>query len=441
MLTSKKKKLPIIKTINFKDKLVIDSVWSVFGNVFGKGIALLAGIFIARFLGKEVYGEYGIIRNTILSIGVFSTFGLGYTATKFISELRVKCPEQIPIFIKYSNKITFIFSGLMALILFVTADLISTYWLKIPHLGFSLRILSILIVFNAITTSQIGILSGFGKFKEIAKINTTIGFLTFIFSALLTYLYNLNGALLALLIVQVFNCAFNFFVVKSELKKYEKAVGGDKRMLKNILIFSIPVALQEAIYSVTTWLSSVFLIRYASIGDLGLYTVVVQWNAIILFIPGILRNVVLSHLSMSNSNFQDHSNILKKTIFINFISTLVPCMFVLIFSSEIAASYGISFNDLDQLISLSVFTTIFTSVSNVYAQAFTSLNRNWLMLLLRTIRDILTIISFIILTKYKILSGVLALITSGLIFSMMFLLISFIVYKNINNELNYNTHK
>lgn len=63
-------------------KLLTDSLWSLGGNVVGKGLALLADILVARFLGKDIYGEYGIIRNTILTIGVFSTFGLGYTATK-----------------------------------------------------------------------------------------------------------------------------------------------------------------------------------------------------------------------------------------------------------------------------------------------------------------------------------------------------------------------
>ena len=34
-----------------------DSFWALAGSALGKGLSLLAGIAVARFLGKEVYGE------------------------------------------------------------------------------------------------------------------------------------------------------------------------------------------------------------------------------------------------------------------------------------------------------------------------------------------------------------------------------------------------
>ena len=92
-----------------KNQLFKDSVWSLFGNVVGRGLALVSGIFVARFLGKDIFGEYGIIKNTILTIGVFSTFGLGYTTTKYIAEFKEFSRELIPLFVKTANKITLVF--------------------------------------------------------------------------------------------------------------------------------------------------------------------------------------------------------------------------------------------------------------------------------------------------------------------------------------------
>jgi O-antigen/teichoic acid export membrane protein len=184
------------------------------GNVIGKGLALVAGIVVARFLGKDVYGEYGIIRNTILTIGIFSTYGLGYTATRYVAHYKQNKPELIKPFIKIADKITFYFSGGMALLMFLLANFVAEHWLDAPHLATALRILSLLIIFNAISTTQIGVLAGFGKFKKIAMINTAVGLLTFLFSVLLTYFYDLNGALIALLLVQILNCLFNYRVVK-----------------------------------------------------------------------------------------------------------------------------------------------------------------------------------------------------------------------------------
>lgn len=420
---------------NIKEKLrgsqlFKDSFWSLTGNVIGKGLALVAGIVVARFLGKDVFGEYGIIRNTILTIGVFSTFGLGYTATKYVAEYRRYKPELIRVFIKTANKITLWFSGSMALMLFVFAPYVATQWLDAVHLAIPLRILSVLIIFNAITTTQIGVLSGFGRFKAIAQINSIVGVLTFLLSVLLTWLYDLNGALSALLIVQVVNCALNYFVVRKETAHLELK-SNDRKLTKEILSFSTPIALQEAVYSLTSWLSYLLLIKFASYGDLGMYSAAMQWNAIILFIPGILRNVVLSHLSSNTENEVHHNIILKQTIKINFISTVIPSIIITIASPWIAKLYGDNFNNLAGLISFAVFSTVFTSVSNVYTQAYLSKNKLWEMNIMRFIRDFGILILFYVLAKFTSINGVWLLIFSGMIFNVIFLILMSSIYRKI----------
>lgn len=420
----------LIKKIK-SNQLISDSIWSLFGNIIGKGLALLAGIFVARLLGKDIYGEYGIIRNTILTIGIFSTFGLGYTATKYIAEFKFNAPEKIKIFIKYAIQITLIFSALMSLLLFIFSKEVSIYLLDVKHLETPLRILAILIVFNALSSTQIGILAGFGKFKEIAKINSIIGILTFLFSIVLTYYEGLNGALLALLIVQVLNCVFNYILLRKQLNNDTNYIEHVPNLRRDILKFSTPIALQECIYSLTTWLSSILLIKFSNYGELGMYSAAMQWNAIILFIPGILRNVILAHLSSNVNNKVAHDQILNNTVKVNLISTLIPCIIISIFSGLISKSYGESFQGLAPLISIAVFSTIFTSISNVYAQAYTSLGKNWLMLLFRTLRDVLCLVLFIILNTYLLSKSSMLLISSNLLFNILFMLIIATYYNKI----------
>ena len=63
-------------TISFKDirqnlissSLFKDSFWAVFGNGLGYFLLLVAGIVIARFLGKDIYGEYGVVKTTMFHI-------------------------------------------------------------------------------------------------------------------------------------------------------------------------------------------------------------------------------------------------------------------------------------------------------------------------------------------------------------------------------------
>ncbi len=414
-----------------KNQLFKDSFWSLAGNVIGRGLALLAGILVARFLGKDVFGEYGIIRNTILTIGVFSTFGLGYTATKYIADLKTSKPFLIRTFISYAIQITLIFSGLMAVGLFIFAALISEELLGVAHLTLPLRLLSILIIFNALTTTQVGILSGFGKFKAMAKINMSMGILTFIFSGILAYYFELEGALLALLLVQVLNFLFNFFLVKKNVKSFPKSLSKDKKFRKGIIQFSTPIALQEAVYSLTSWLGYLLLVNYASFGELGMYSAAMQWNAIVLFIPGILRNVILSHLSATASNDKRHGTILKQIIVVNVGATLIPFILVSLLSNWISGFYGESFRGLADILSLAVFSTIATSVSNVFAQAYTSQGKNWIMLLLRCVRDFLILALFIFLANFYNFGGAISMILSQILFGFIFVFIVTLNYFKI----------
>lgn len=417
-----------------KNQLLKDSLWSLIGNSLGKGLALIAGILIARFLGKDIYGEYGVIKTTILSIGVFSTFGLGYTATKYISEYRIIDSGKIPQFLNVARKITLVFSGCMAMLVFLFSDFIAIRLFSAAYLSQPLKILSILIIFNAFVTTQIGILSGFGNFKEIAKVNSFVGLLTFIFSLPLTYLYGLNGALTALLLVQVMNFILNYIIIKKELLKIPSASKYEPTMLRNTINFSLPIALQESIYAMSSWLSIFILIRFSNYGEVGLYSAAIQWNSIILFIPSILRNVVLSHLSKNSNNQQEHSKILKYTTYINIVATLIPSILIFLFSPLIAKIYGESFEGISVLISLAVFITVFSSVSNVYTQAYISIGKNWLMFLLKGSREFLIIITFIMIMYFSDLSGAKSIIYSNLICSIVYMFVITSIYSSLEKS-------
>jgi O-antigen/teichoic acid export membrane protein len=266
----------------------------------------------------------------------------------------------------------------------------------------------------------------------MAKINMSMGILTVIFSGFLAYYFELEGALLALLLVQVLNFLFNFFLVKKSVKAFPKSLVKDKKFRNGIIQFSTPIALQEAVYSLTSWLGYLLLVNYASFGELGMYSAAMQWNAIVLFIPGILRNVILSHLSATASNDKKHGTILRQIIVVNIGATLVPFIGVLLFSSWITSFYGPTFQDLENVLTLAVFSTIAISVSNVFAQAYTSYGKNWIMLLFKISRDFLILGLFIYFVNSVGLDGAFSMILSQIVMAIFFLLVmAFYYYKFI----------
>ncbi|MBE8727054.1 oligosaccharide flippase family protein [Flavobacterium hungaricum] len=422
------KKIYKIKDRVLKSKFTVDSFWALFGNIIAKGLALTSGILVARFLGKDVYGEFGMIKNTLMSLAIFSTLGLGYTSTKFIAEYKLSKPDYIPLILKYCRLITLSVSSFLTLIFFFTAKEIAYSILENVNLEIPLKFMSFWLIFNAVSTTQLGILAGFGSFKEIAKNSIITGIATFMLSLLLTFFFGLKGALTALLIVQILDCFLNYRQIKINCNELIINSVRDKSFLKEILLFSIPVSLQEGVYALTSWLISLILIKFSNYGELGMYSAAIQWSVIILFIPGIMRNVILTHLSEQKDNLDNHKRILKLTIIVNVVMTMIPVIIVIAISSFLGSIYGTSYNGISTLINLAVLSTVFISISNVYSQAYMSIGKNWIMLGFRVIRDF-GIIGFFFVVKFFFRTSAEAILFSVFILNFLFMILMAVYYK------------
>src|SRR5690606_38273291 len=294
--------------------------------------------------------------------------------------------------------------------------------------------LAILIIFNAITTTQIGILAGFGSFNVLAKINGLIGIITFLLSVLLTYYWYFEGALLALLIAQVVNCVLNFFAVRKNVPSNINHLKSDIKLRKDIIQFSTPIALREALYSTSTWVLSIMIVKFSDYGQLGMHTAAVQWNAIILFIPVVLISVILSHLSSELNDSTFFQKTLHQTVLINFISTLIPVIVVILLSDILEQFYGFTFLGLGDLISLAVIITIFSSTAGVYIQSFISLGKNWIMFFLSLLRDIGIVVFAFGFIKYEIFHSAKAIIVANIVMNILFFVIVFILFNHFKQK-------
>lgn len=366
-----------------------DSSWAIIGSAIGKGASMIVGVIIARLLGAEDFGEYGMIKSTLAYVAVFSTFGLGYTTTKYIAQCRKDDYRRISSIIRGSLLITLAVSGFMAVLLLLFAQYITSE----PHLVLTLRYTALIVIFNAINTTQLGLLSGFKDFKAIAVNNAISGIATFLLGTTLTYLYGFNGAVLALFISTALQCILNHIAVRRHA--LEVKAQADKQSLcttkensiKELVLFSLPIALQECVYASANWIKMLILIHLAGYDELGLYTATNQWFVMILFIPGVLRNVILSHLSSSVDDNKQHKNTFSTMLRINAVATLIPALCIALLSPAIDLFYGDSFHGLIPVMLIMVVTSVFGCIANIYTQEFISRGKNWTILLGYILRD------------------------------------------------------
>ena len=373
-----------IKNRLLGSRLFKDSFWAVFGNGMGNAMMLLAGILIARLLGKDLYGEYGVVKSTMFYVASFATFGLGFTSTKFIAQYVTDQKQYVKAIMRDSITITLAFSGTIAVLLIVFAQQLADY-VEAPSLKLAFQALAGVIVFKAMTTTQIGLLSGHKEFKKTARNSVASGVFLLIICVPFTYFGGLKGSLLALMSSQAFNAFINYCTIRKITKKLPDQE--NKSFKKELISFSFPVALQESSYTISHWGAIMFLTKLSSMGEVGLYTASSQWLVIITMIPALLSNVVLSYLYSSVSNKASHSRTIRLMLAVNLVCTLIPFVIVFIFSNFISSFYGETFSDMGNLLRLITLSTIFESCSTVFKSEFMAQGKTWLLFTLRTIRD------------------------------------------------------
>ena len=370
-----------------------DSSWAVFGSGFGNGLLLIAGIIIARLLGKDLYGEYGVVKSTMFYIAAFSTFGLGYTSTKYIAQYIENQREKLYSVVNSTFKITLFNSILLGLLVIIFSSPLARF-LDAPQLALPFRYLGIIIVFRAVSTSAGGLLSGFGSFKELGINNIISGFTLLLLCVPLTYYWGLKGSLFSLSLSQFILAVLNVRVIsKKELIKEL-----DPDMTNDLLKFSFPVALQEMSFTICNWGTTLILTKYASVGEVGMYTASYQWTGIILIIPSLLSNVILAYLSKSSSENTSRQKLVSRILIINLLCTLVPFGLALLLSNYIIQMYGSTFVEMKPVFLIAIFSTIFMCLSNVFQSELISRGKNWQLFAFRLIRD-----SFIVILLFVLL--------------------------------------
>ncbi len=357
---------------------------------------LLSGILIARFLGKDLYGEYGIVKSTMFLMALFATFGLGDTSTKYIAEYLQKDATQIKSIIKASLRIVGLFSGGMCLLLIIGAESLAEF-VKVPHMAVAFRFLGVIIVFRALNTVGAGLLGGFKDYRRLGMNNVAAGVCMISLAVPLTLLWSLKGSLLALLLSQVLLSVLNLSAVSRKSRNY--SVNCQQHFEKEMLSFSFPFALNEFVYTMCSWLGTLLMTRYSSVGELGISTAAGQWNSIIMFMPGLLGNVILSYLSTTaGTNERQHSLIIRRMLLVNFVCTIIPLLIVVLFSGLITDFYGPSFVTMKPVLLVYIFGTLFTCLTRVFQSNLMSEGKKWRAFAIRSSYNFLQlVVSYVVL--------------------------------------------
>lgn len=390
-----------IKQSDIAHRIISGAFWTFTGAALGKLCILVAGFLCARILGKELFGQLGMVRSTINMFIVLGASGFGVTATKYISQLKGTNISRMMSICKLTYRFTIIIGLMITILILCFSGLIAKYSLNESSLTSTIQYGSILLFFSIIYGVQNGILTGFEAFKTIAT-NTFVG--SFIQSALMivgAYYYGVNGAILGFGIGVISLYIVNQLSIKRRYKEYNISVFDthiQKDDYKIIINYSIPATLSALTVTPAFWLIRTILVKHEGYATLASFEAADQWRIMMLFIPTAISQITLPILScILNDNKKFKNVLLVNLALITVISTLIV-LFILLFGESMMNLYGKDFTDKQPLIYLAL-STIFSSVSNLIEMSIYSKNKMWSNLILNVIWAVSMIVASEILIE------------------------------------------
>lgn len=362
----------------WKNKILVDLSWSLVGGIISKSLLFLSWIFVARLVGKQIYGEFTLIRSTYLMIALFIEASFSLTLTRYISK-NLNDRNFLNKFI--SSVISIISLLLISINVFAFIDVQNFTLLLFNSLHLLDYIYIILLILSVVVPNSIfvGVISGFQKFKVQSVYTIIHAFLTSIILFFGAKFFNLKGILFAILISQIILLLFNIKIVKNLF--VFKFTLKNISLLKGLFFkFTLPAFLAAISVSPIRWICEVSISNANNgFSQLGLLGVAYQLQTIVILFSTSIFNPILSHLGSikTNSFYVDNINYHLNWILVFYLTFpffFFPNIFINLFGNDFIS------DDLIKVLRLLIVVLLIQNFNSGISRKLAVENKMWLAL-------------------------------------------------------------
>ncbi len=361
---------------------------------------LIAFIVVARIIGKDMYGKFGMIRSTVNMFAIFATSGLGVATTRYIALYKSTDKEKVSRVIGLSTISSVVVGLVVAGAMLLCSNQLAQS-MGFPELGFYFFISSFVLLFIGMNGVQTGCITGFEMFKTLALCNLLSGILFLVMVIGLSQIYGFGGAVSGLLLGYLATWFINHIAVTRILSRNSISIDykNSGQEFDSITHFVLPTVLCVFLPIPSLWLCNYMLMKYSGSEQMAIFDVANQWRILIAFVPVNLSKVALPMLSrLCNDKSGRYNRYLQINMLLNFIVSAGVALIVILFSGYILKLYGKGFEGGKVTLMILSFSAVICAVNDVLRGAFLSQGRMWEGLVFNVIWSIV-----IILVTYNLL--------------------------------------
>jgi O-antigen/teichoic acid export membrane protein len=274
--------------------------WNSLFMISAQGSTFAVNVLLAKMLGRQSFGEFAIVLNTLVTLAGIGQVATGITAAKFVAENRISNKRAAGEILGLCTVLTFVTGLIGSALLIWLSPWISEALLSAPKLKTALAIAAAASLFLTMNAFQVGALAGLEAFRSSALVSCVMGFVHLTVCGIGAWLFGFEGVLWALVV-----SSFLRWVGFGQLLRLEARAQGIEVSLMGCLSqrgilhrFTIPAAVCGMSSMPSLWAANALLARQkGGLGLLALYSAAFQLKTIVILLPAMFNNVGLPILS------------------------------------------------------------------------------------------------------------------------------------------------
>lgn len=322
-----------------------------FGKLFHSFVQYASLIVISRMLGVESFGLYVLGFTIIIFMEIVSRLGLDNAAIRYVSMHHATGEGRIVMaVISMAIRYAFVFSLLIATLLFLSADILANQLFSKPELKNVIQLLSVSIPFLTVTSIALAATRGFKRMEYTAYCRDVFFPLVNISLVILIYLVGskLTGVILAWVLTSILSLILSLYYLKkiiSEMQLDKPDTDNILPKLPGLLSYSSPLLLVVILTTLITLVDTLMLGYFRSSAEVGLYgaaTKTAILTSLILISVNTIFEPIIAVLYKREQTQRLESMFKFSANWIYILSLPIFILFLL-FAKEIMAIFGAEF--------------------------------------------------------------------------------------------------
>lgn len=356
--------------------------WNLVGTLFAQGSVFLTAIILARLLGKEIFGELGMIQSTLLTLTSIAQVSTGLTATKYVAEFRDVDKARAGRVLGLCSVLTLATGVVATALLVISAPWMAEHVLAAPHLAVSLTISAAFVLFSVMNGYQIGALAGLESYKSISIYGALLGAAHLAVCVLGAALWGLHGALAGMAVSALLRWGVYGVVLRREIDKQGITIQRREGLREREILqrFALPAALSGLTAMPAIWLANAVLVQqphgYALLGDINAAN---NLRVLISIAPALVNNVAASILNnhYGKGDYNKYCHFFWINFFLTMFFSLSGALFMVLAGKTLLSLYGEQFVVGYIILMVLVGAAVLESMCLALTQIIHSNNKMW----------------------------------------------------------------